>query len=76
MLKETPCKQNIYVYFVLISFQLRSIITVCLTEADINLRLYKHLSDRVPDHNDLEKGCAQSQLFYSFALQYAMRKIK
>jgi hypothetical protein len=49
---------------------------MCLNETYSKVRIGKHLSDNFPIQNDLKQGDALSLLFFNFALEYAITKIK
>jgi hypothetical protein len=49
---------------------------MCLVEKHSKIRVVKHLSDTFPIHNVLKQGDALSPLLFSFALEYAIRKVQ
>jgi hypothetical protein len=51
------------------------LIKVCLNETYSKVRVGKLLSDNFPIQNGLKQGDALSPLLFSFALEYAMRKV-
>jgi hypothetical protein len=50
------------------------LIKMCLNETYSKVFIGKHLPDSFPIQNGLKQGDALSQLFFSFALEYAIRK--
>jgi len=67
-------------YNILIAFgipmKLVRLIKMCLTETYSRVRVGKNLSDMFPIKKGLEKRDALSLLFFSFALQYAIRRVQ
>jgi len=51
------------------------LIKVCLNETCSKVHIGKNLSDAFPIQNDLKQD-ALSPLFFSFALEYALRKLQ
>jgi hypothetical protein len=51
-------------------------IKMCLNETYSKVHIGKHLSDSFPILNGLKQGDALSQLFFNFALEYAIRKVQ
>jgi hypothetical protein len=49
---------------------------MCLNETYSKVRIGKLLSDKFPIQNGLKQGDALSPLFFSFALEYAVRKVQ
>jgi hypothetical protein len=49
---------------------------VCLNETYIRVRIVKYLSDSFRIQNGLKQGDALSPLLFSFALEYAIRKVQ
>jgi hypothetical protein len=49
---------------------------MCLNETYSKVRIGKLLSDKFPIQNGLKQGDALSPLFFSFALEYAIRKVQ
>jgi hypothetical protein len=49
---------------------------MCLNENDSKVRIGKHLSESYPIQNGLKQGDALSPLLFSFALEYAIRKVQ
>jgi hypothetical protein len=49
---------------------------MCLDETYSRVRVGKHLSDIFPIKNGLKQGDALSPLLFSFALEYAIRKVQ
>ena len=49
---------------------------MCVTETYSRVRVGKNLSDMFPIKKGLEKRDALSLLFFSFALQYAIRRVQ
>jgi hypothetical protein len=47
---------------------------MCLNETYTEVHTVKHLSDAFPIQNTLKQGDALSQLLFSFALEYVIRK--
>jgi len=56
--------------------KLVSLIKMCLTEMCSRVRVGKNLSDTFPIRNCLKQGDALSPLLFSFALEYAIRRIQ
>jgi hypothetical protein len=67
-------------YNILLEFgipkRLVTLIKTCLNETYSKIRVAKLLSDRFPIQNGLTQGDALSPLFFSFALEYAVRKVQ
>jgi hypothetical protein len=67
-------------YNILIEFgipmKLESLIKMHLNETCNRVRVGKHLSDIFPIMNGLKLGDALSPLFFSFALDYAIRRVQ
>jgi hypothetical protein len=66
---------NVLLEFV-IPKKLVILIKMCLNETYSKVRVGKLLSDKFPIQNGLKQGNALSLLFYSFALEYAIRKVQ
>jgi len=49
---------------------------MCLNETCSRDRVGKHLCDMFPVRNGLKQGDALSPLLFSFALEYAIRKVQ
>jgi hypothetical protein len=49
---------------------------MCLNETYSKVRVGKLLSDKFPLQNGLKQGDALSPLLFSFALEYAIRKVQ
>jgi hypothetical protein len=49
---------------------------MCLNETYHKVHIGKHLSDSFPIQNGLKQGEAPSALLFSFALEYAIRKVQ
>jgi hypothetical protein len=49
---------------------------MCLNETHSEVRVGKLLSDKFPTQNGLKQGDALSPLLFSFALEYAVRKVQ
>jgi hypothetical protein len=52
------------------------LIKMCLNETYVKVRIGKYLSDTYPIQNGLKQGYALSPLLFSFALEYAVRKVQ
>jgi hypothetical protein len=52
------------------------LIKVCLTETYSRVREDNNLSDVFPTRNGLKKGDALLSLLFSFALEYAIRRVQ
>jgi hypothetical protein len=52
------------------------LINICLNETYGKVRIGKHLSDSFPIQDCLKQGDALSSLLFSFALEYAIRKVQ
>jgi hypothetical protein len=52
------------------------LIRMYLNQTYSKFRIGKHLSDSLPIQNGLKQGDALSPLFFSFALEYAIRKVQ
>jgi hypothetical protein len=67
-------------YNILIEFgiptELVRLIKMCLNETYNKECIGKHLSDNFPIQNGLKQGDALSPLFFTFALEYAIRKVQ
>jgi hypothetical protein len=66
---------NIAIEFWL-SLKLDRLIKLYLNETYSKVRAGKHLSDSFPLQNGLKQGDALSPLLFSFALEYAIRKVQ
>jgi hypothetical protein len=51
------------------------LIKMCLNESYTKVCVVKHLYDSFPIQNGLKQGDSLSPLLYSFALEYAIRKV-
>jgi hypothetical protein len=49
---------------------------MCLKEICDEVHIDKHLCDAFPIQNGLKQGGALSQLFFNFALEYAIEKVQ
>jgi hypothetical protein len=49
---------------------------MCLNETYSRVPVDKHLSDMFPVKNSMKKGDALSPLLFTFALQYAIRRVQ
>jgi hypothetical protein len=49
---------------------------MCLNETYSKVRIGKHFSDSFPIQTGLKQGDALSPLLFSFALEYAIRKVQ
>jgi hypothetical protein len=56
--------------------KLMSPIKICLNETYSKVNIGKHLSDSFPIQNGLKQGDALSPLFFSFAVEYAIRNVQ
>jgi hypothetical protein len=67
-------------YNILLEFgtpkKLLRLIKMCLNETYSKVCIGKLLSDKVPIQNELKQGDALSPLLFSFALEYAIRKVQ
>jgi hypothetical protein len=67
-------------YNILIEFgipmKLVRLIKMCLSETYSRVRVGKHLSDTFSIKNGLKQGDALSPLLFSFALEYAIRRVQ
>jgi hypothetical protein len=67
-------------YNILLEFgipkKLFRLIKMCLNETYSEVRIGKLLSDKFPIQNRLKQGDTLSQLLFSFALEYAIRKVQ
>jgi hypothetical protein len=67
-------------YNILLEFgipkKLVRLIKMCLNETSSKVRVDKLLSDKFPIQNGLKQGDAPSPLLFSFALEYAIRKVQ
>jgi hypothetical protein len=67
-------------YNILLEFRvpkkLVRLIKMCLNETYSKVRIGKFLSDKFPIQNGLKQGGAVSPLLFSFALEYAIRKVQ
>ena len=67
-------------YNILIEFgvprKLARLIKMCLTETYSRVRVGKNLSDRFPIRNGVKQGDAISPLLFSFALEWAIRRVQ
>jgi len=52
------------------------LIKMCLTETFSRVQVGKNLSDMFPIRNGLKQGDALSPLLFSFALEYAIRRVQ
>jgi len=52
------------------------LIKMCLTETYSRVRVGKNLSDMFPIRNGLKQRDTLSPLFFNFALEYAIRRVK
>jgi hypothetical protein len=59
-----------------IPVKLVRLIEMCLNETYSKVRICKHLSVTFPIRNGLKQGDAISSLFFTFALEYAIRKVQ
>jgi hypothetical protein len=66
---------NIFIEYS-VPIELVSLIKLCLNETYSRGRVGKHLSDMFPIGKGLKQGDALSQLLFSFALEYAMRRVQ
>jgi sorting nexin-29 len=68
------------IYNILLEFgipkELVRLIKMCLNESYSKVRACKLLSDKFPIQNVLKQGDALSQLLFSFALEYEIRKVE
>jgi hypothetical protein len=66
-------------YNILLEFGVRKmlvrLIKICLNETCSKVRVGKLLSEKFPIQNGLKQGDALSPLLFSFALEYAIRKV-
>jgi hypothetical protein len=66
-------------YNILLEFdipkKLIRLVKMCLNETYSKIRVGKLLSDKFPIQNGLKQGDALSPLLFSFALEYATRKV-
>ena len=67
-------------YDILIEFwvpkKLVRLVKMCSTETYSRVRVGKNLSERFPIRNGLKQGDALSPLFFKFALEYAMKRVR
>ena len=49
---------------------------MCLAETYSRVRVGKNLSDMFPIRNDLKQGDSLSSLLFTFALEYAIRRVQ
>jgi len=49
---------------------------MCLTETYNTVQVHKNLSDMFPIRNSSKQGNALSPLFFSFPLEYAIRRVQ
>jgi hypothetical protein len=67
------------IYNILLEFgvpkKLVRLIKMCLNETYSKVHIGKLLSDKFPIQNGLKQGGALSPLLFSFALEYAIRKV-
>jgi hypothetical protein len=67
-------------YNILLEFcipkKLVNLIKICLNETCSKVRVGKYLFDTLPVHNGLKQADVQSPLLFSFALEYAIRKVQ
>jgi hypothetical protein len=66
---------NILVEFV-IPIKLLRLTRMCLNEIYNRVRVRKHLYDMLPIKNGFKQGDALSSLFFNFALEYAIKRLK
>jgi hypothetical protein len=59
-----------------ISMKLVGLIKMCLNETHSRVRVGKNLSDIFPVRKGLKQGDALSSLLFSFALEYAFRRVQ
>jgi len=59
-----------------IPMKLVRLIKMCLNETYSRVQVGRHLSDMFPIGNGLKQGDALSTLFFNFALEYAIRRVK
>jgi hypothetical protein len=59
-----------------ITMKLVRLIKMCLNETYSRVRIGKHLSDSFPIQNGLKQGDTLSPPLFSFALEYAIRKVQ
>jgi hypothetical protein len=58
-----------------IPMKLVRLVKMCVSETYSRIRVGKHLSDTIPSKNGLKQGDALSPLLFSFALEYAIRRV-
>jgi len=67
-------------YNILIEFgipmKLVRLMKMCLTETFGRVRVGQHLSDMFPIKNGLKQGDAPSPLLFTFALEYAIKRVQ
>jgi hypothetical protein len=67
-------------YYILIEFgvlmKLVRLIKMFLNETYSRVRICKHLSESFPIQDGLKQGDSLSPLLFSFALEYAVRKVQ
>jgi hypothetical protein len=66
---------NIFIEFG-VPMELVRWIKICLNETYSKVLIGKHLSDNFPIQNGLKRGDVLSPLLFSFALEYAIRKVQ
>ena len=66
---------NIFIEYS-VSIELVSLIKMCLNESYSRGRVVKHLSDMFPIEKSLKQGDVLSQLLFSFASEYAIRRVR
>jgi hypothetical protein len=59
-----------------IPMKLVRLIKMCLSETYSRVQVGKHLSDMFPIKNGLKQGDALSALLFSFAVEYAIRRVQ
>jgi len=65
---------NILIEF--IAMNLVRLMKMCLNETDSRVRVGKHLSDMFPIKNGLQPGVSLWSLLFTFALEYAIRRVQ
>ena len=72
--------QTDVLYKILIEFgvpwKLVSLIKLSLTETYSRVRVGKNVSDRFPIRNGLNQGDALARMFFSFALEHAIKRVQ
>jgi len=59
-----------------IPIKLVRLIKMCLNETYSRVRVGKNLSEMFPVRNGLKQGYVLSPLFFNFALEYAIRRVR